>query len=123
MRHSCLETADIALGERAGGRGRSLPARWLTLLLLVLPHDAAGGDIIVNEIMYRTETADPREEYIELFNRGTNTYNLAGWRLSQGVQFVFPSVILWPGQHLAVAADLATFTNRSPDAMNVVGGW
>lgn len=95
----------------------------LALLLLLLPPGSTAGDIIVNEIMYRTETADPSEEYLELFNRGTSAYNLAGWRVTQGVTFTFPSVVLGPGQYLVVAADSAAFTNRYPDAMHVVGGW
>ena len=31
-----------------------------------------------------------KQEWIELFNRGAQTVNLAGWRFSDGVDFVFP---------------------------------
>lgn len=83
----------------------------------------AAGGVIVTELMYHPASGDAREEYLELFNRSTNTFNLAGWRFTAGVDFIFPAVILRPGAHLAVAADLAVFTNKHPGITNVVGGW
>jgi hypothetical protein len=73
--------------------------------------------------MYHPPSEDAREEYLELFNRGTNAFNLAGWRFTAGVDFTFPAVVLRPGAYLAVAADLAVFTNKYPGITNVVGGW
>jgi hypothetical protein len=83
----------------------------------------AAGNVIVTELMYHPASGDPREEYLELFNRSSNTYNLGGWQFTSGVDFTFPAVVLRPGAYLAVAADLAVFTNKYPGITNVVGGW
>jgi hypothetical protein len=61
--------------------------------------NGGAGSIIISEIMYhpyhRPETAeDTGREWIELFNRGLRPSVLAGWRLSDGVEFAFPDVVL-----------------------------
>jgi hypothetical protein len=82
-----------------------------------------GGSVIINELMYHPASHLAREEYLELFNRGTNAFNLAEWKLTAGVRFTFPPVVLWPGGYVVVAADLATFTNLYPSVTNVLGPW
>ena len=89
---------------------------------------AASGPIVISEIMYHpyqlaSAPEDVKQEWIELFNRGTQPVNLTGWRFSDGVDFVFPNVTLAAGKYLVVAADVAVFTARHPDVANVVGGW
>jgi hypothetical protein len=91
---------------------------------------AAGpnGNIVISEIMYHpyqlaSTPEDTKQEWIELFNRGTQPVNLAGWRFSDGIDFVFPNVALAAGKYLVVAADVAVFTARHPGVANVVGGW
>ncbi|MFZ0035145.1 MAG: lamin tail domain-containing protein [Sedimentisphaerales bacterium] len=88
------------------------------------------SSIIINEIMYHPyhnslayEPEHIGEEYIELFNRGTETVNLSGWRFSNGVDFNFPDVTLSAGQYLVVAADVNTFKAKYPGVNNIVGGW
>lgn len=63
------------------------------------------------------------EEYLELHNRGASAVNLAAWRLSAGVDFVFPPVVFGPGGFLVVAADAAAFRSSHPAVTNVVAGW
>ena len=84
--------------------------------------------IVINEIMYHPRSdhgwaEDIRQEYIELFNLGSATVDLRGWRLSNAVDFVFPEITLGAGQYLAVAADVATFSAKYPNVANVVGDW
>jgi hypothetical protein len=84
--------------------------------------------LVINEIMYHpyhpdTEPEDIRKEYIELFNRGSEPVSLTGWRISNGVDFVFPDVTLGAGEYLVVAADADTFKANYPSISNVVGGW
>jgi hypothetical protein len=65
-------------------------------------------DVVLNEIMYRPPSGDSGDEFIELFNRGSNSVNLGGWRLSGGVSFTFPSnAVLSAGGYLAVAGNAA----------------
>ena len=42
---------------------------------------AGAQDVVINEIMYHPASHEAREEYIELFNRGTTNVNLTGWAL------------------------------------------
>ena len=48
-------------------------------------------DIVINEIMYAPITGDNDDEFVELYNRGTQSVNLAGWKLRDAVTFTFPS--------------------------------
>ncbi|MFV2070856.1 MAG: lamin tail domain-containing protein, partial [Pirellulales bacterium] len=91
------------------------------------PAGDAAADVVISEIMYHPTSPDGvedlKEEYIELSNRGSEPVTLAGWRLSDGVDFVFPDVTLPADGILAVAADVATFSVGYPRVANVVGGW
>jgi hypothetical protein len=99
------------------GQAMALAMAWLV----------QAGDVVINEIMYHPPWSlpeDVREEWVELFNRGSNTVNLRGWRFTRGIDFTF-STDTWlaPGGYLVVAADVATFRARYPEVTNVVGGW
>ncbi len=88
----------------------------------------AADSIVISEIMYHPGHAlntpeNLKQEWIELFNPGTQTVNLTGWRFSDGVEFVFPTVSIGAGQYLVVAADVSTFKAKYPSVTNVVGGW
>jgi hypothetical protein len=106
---------------------------WISILAcLAMDQEtyAAGpsGNIVISEIMYHPYHAvsspeDTKQEWIELLNRGTETINLAGWRFSDGVDFVFPNVTIGGGKYLVVAADASVFTAKHPGVTNVVGGW
>lgn len=71
------------------------------------------GDVILNEFVavnrtgLRDEDGEP-QDWIELYNRGSNTVNLLGWSLSDDpddpLKWVFPAVTLAPGQYLVVFA-------------------
>ena len=93
---------------------------------------ASAVDVVINEIMYHPyhsaenpiEPEDMRAEYIELFNRESEDVNLAGWRITDGVDFAFPNdVTIGAGGYLVVAADVNTFKARYPGVTNMVGGW
>jgi len=84
--------------------------------------------VVINEIMYHPyhpvpEAEEIREEYIELFNRGTETVNLSGWRLSNGVNFVFPNVTIGAGEYLMVTADVNWVAVKYRGISNIVGNW
>ena len=75
-------------------------------------------DIVINEIMF-----DPihggLDEYIELFNRSTNTISLGGWKLGGGIEFTFPWIAsLAPNGYVVAANDLATLSAHHPGILN-----
>jgi hypothetical protein len=92
------------------------------------PNTAEPVEVVINEIMYHPYHAlntpeNMGQEYIELFNHGAEPANLAGWRFTNGVDFLFPEVTLGAGQYLVVAADVNVFIAKYPGVSNVVGGW
>ncbi|HUT13745.1 MAG TPA: lamin tail domain-containing protein, partial [Thermoguttaceae bacterium] len=97
------------------------------------PVDDPTHAVVITEIMYNPnpETYAPdtriaREEYIELYNRGIEPINLAGWQITEGVQFTFPDVTLNSGEYLVVAADVDAFAAAYPNVpvgTRIVGGW
>jgi hypothetical protein len=49
------------------------------------------GNIVINELMYDSISGNDDDQYIELYNQGTNTVSLANWQFSAGVSFTFPA--------------------------------
>ena len=83
-------------------------------------------DIVINEIMYHPLLGENDDEYIELFNRGTNETDLSGWRLDGGVRFTFPEgTQIPPGGYLTVARNAARLIQNYPqlDAGNTAGDY
>jgi hypothetical protein len=79
---------------------------------------------MIDEIMYHPSSGNLLESYVELYNSGTNSVNLAGWTLAKGMHFAFPTnTTLGPGGYLAVAANAAAFSAKYPAVGNVVAGW
>lgn len=81
-------------------------------------------ELVINEIMYHPITGQTRDEYVELYNRGTNALDLSHWRFTDGISFTFPDGTLIPGRgYLVVARDAAhlrgSYTNLN--GTNLVG--
>lgn len=83
------------------------------------------GDIVINELMYDPITGNDDDQYIELYNQGTNTVNLKGWQLTSAVTFTFPSVTIAPNGYLVVARNLTNLFAKYPNlnSANTVGSF
>ncbi len=83
------------------------------------------GDIVINELMYDPISGNDADQYIELYNQGTNSVNLAGWQFTSGVTFTFPSVTMAPRSYLVVAQNLTNLLARYPNlnSGNTVGNY
>lgn len=79
--------------------------------------------VVINELMYHPASENALEEYLELWNTNAFAVDLTGWRLSGGIDFVFPALSISGGSYLVVAANVAVFQAKYPGVMNVVGGW
>lgn len=67
-------------------------------------------DVLITEIMYNPpESGTDSLEFIELYNRGSDTAQLAGYSFSAGIDFVFPPMELLPGSFLQVARQADVF--------------
>ena len=45
---------------------------------------------VINEIHFNPPENPVRQEFVEIYNSGPEAVDLAGWRLSSAVDFVFP---------------------------------
>jgi len=45
----------------------------------------SASDVVINEVMYNSATAESADEYVELYNKGATPVNLNGWKLTHGV--------------------------------------
>ena len=64
---------------------------------------------------------DSPESWVEIFNRSSNTVDLAGWRLDEGIDYRFGAgQTLAPGGYLVVAKDVPFMQSLHP-GLNVAG--
>ena len=111
----------------------ALPATSLVEGLNVLAVEVHRISTVDNDVVFGAELsaaaqlspALPRHEsaesWVELFNRSTNTVDLTGWRLDEGIDYRFaPGQTLAPGGYLVVAKDVALMRSLYP-RLEVVG--
>ena len=83
-------------------------------------------DIVINELMYKPISGDNNDEYLELYNKGTNVVDLGGWKFTAGINYTFPAqVVLAPDSYLVVARNAATLMSHYPNlnAQNTIGNY
>src|ERR1041384_5051158 len=94
------------------------------LTLLVASAGLRAQNVVINEIMYHPSSQNPREEYIELFNRAATNVNLSGWQLKGGVSFTFPTnTFIRANDYLVASAHRQSFQAKYPGVTNVIGDW
>lgn len=77
---------------------------------------AASSDVIINEIFFDPDTSAtnlPNVEYVELYNRSADAFDLAGWKFRDtGSPQTLGSYILLPGAYVVLCeeADTASYT-------------
>ncbi len=107
-------------------RARLAPSLLFLLLLtmgLGTPSLKAQG-VVINEVQYHPASTNLLEQWFELYNTGAAGVDLSGWRVTKGVDFLFPTNTILPaGGYLVVAADAATFMAKNPGVANFVAGW
>ena len=72
--------------------------------------------VVINEIMYNPISGNSDDEYVELYNRGSQPVNLLEWEFVTGISYLFPTnVIIAPGGYVVVARNptnlFAIYTN------------
>lgn len=81
-------------------------------------------DIVINEIMYHPISEDSGDEYLELYNQGTQPMDVSGWELSSGISYTIPDGTIIPADgYLVIAADAERLIGRYPNLtrVNTVG--
>lgn len=78
----------------------------------------------ITEIMYHPPDApagDPEAEFIELQNVGDTVLDLTGVRFGEGIEFVFPTRSLEPGEYVLVIKNPAAFEGQYGSLPEVAG--
>ncbi len=66
------------------------------------------SEVVINEIMYQPASQNDDDQFLEIHNRGASAVNLGGWRLRDGISFVFPTnTLLAANSYLVVARNAA----------------
>ena len=82
------------------------------------------AEIVINEIMYHAISEDANDEYVELYNPGTQAVDLGGWTLTSGIDYTMPNhTVIAGGGYLVIAAHAEHLISRYPQltAENTVG--
>ena len=103
----------------------SRQARCLALLAVGLPIVCgivfADSVVVFNEVMYHPATNEAAFEWVELHNQNAVDVDLGGWRLTGGIDFVFPdTTVIRGGGFLIVASSPATLS-AARGVTNVTG--
>ncbi len=86
-------------------------ARVLLCLFLLVP--SAHAAIVINEIFYAPPDKTVHEEFLELFNTGTEPVDLSGWYFDKGISYVIPEgVSLEGGAYLLIAQNPEVLISR-----------
>ena len=108
--HIVAVLSNIVLGKAVP---RSILAAFACILAVVVAPRSALGDVVITEFLANNNTGivdedGDREDWIELYNNGATSQDLAGWRLTDDAgdlsKWTFPSVILQPKGFLIVFA-------------------
>lgn len=77
--------------------------------------------IVINEIMF-DPLVGSHGEFIELYNKSTETVDLGGWKLEVAVEYVFPAgTQIGPDSYLVVASDAEWFQSVYGDQIPLLG--
>ena len=87
------------------------------------PEADPARQIIITEIMYHPPSEDSAEEFVELYNAGSQPVDLSGWRITGGIEFSFDDFTIPAGGYAVVAADATKFTAIYGDAMMIAAPW
>ncbi len=84
------------------------------------------GDIVINEIMYNPISGLSDDEYVELYNKGSNAVDVSGWKFTSGISITFPSsTLILPDGYLVVAKNKTNLFARygNLNAANTIGDY
>ncbi|NVO02007.1 MAG: lamin tail domain-containing protein [Bacteroidetes bacterium] len=89
------------------------------------PYVPCNEGIIFSEINYKSSVSADAGDWVELYNKGTASVDISGWKFSDGDDthtYVFPAgTVLAPSQYLAVISEPLKFNARFPGITNYSG--
>lgn len=115
-----VDAVDFGAQQQGVAAGRSPNgAREFVRLTQPTPGESNSAElispIVINEIMYAPPSDDDDEQYIELHNTSPVAIPLAGWRIRDGIEFLFPSGAGIPANgYVVVARNAARLRSMYP---------
>ena len=91
-----------------------------TIIILFLPSlPSVFADIRINEIMYNPSGSDSGHEWLEIYNNGTGSINLEGWKfyesnVNHGLTLIQGNDTLSPDDYAVIADESSTFLADYP---------
>ncbi|MGY8647311.1 MAG: lamin tail domain-containing protein [Verrucomicrobiales bacterium] len=82
------------------------------------------AQVVINEIHYNSEPNTSHDEFVELYNAGTDPVDVSGWFFQQGINFTIPANTEIQGlSHLVIAQDPAAMQGiYGVDSVGPFGG-
>ncbi|MBP7052623.1 MAG: lamin tail domain-containing protein [Phycisphaerae bacterium] len=118
-------TGPILLTQSTRIKARALQAKWSALSEAVFAVGPVADSLRVSEILYDPadtgDPTDPKTEYIELTNVGTEAVNLNLVQFTKGIDYTFGSFLLPVGGYCLLVKDIAAFEARYGTDLPVVG--
>lgn len=104
---------DTASGRSPNGEG---PIRRLSSATPGAQNSpVARGPIVINELYFNPISRDSEDEWLELRNLSATAVDLSGWRISDGISFVFPTgATIAANGYLVVAKNPARVLTNHP---------
>lgn len=108
---------NVSLGRVPDGADQWYPQKSLT------PGTAGAGflssSVVINEILYKPLSGDSDDGFVELYNAGKESVDLAGWKFAAGPSYTFPSGAKIPaGGYVVVARNRTRLLSRYPGTLN-----
>src|SRR5713101_2132410 len=93
----------------------------LLLFLSTAVTALADSVVVFNEIMYHPATNEAALEWFELYDQNSVDVELSGWRITGGIDYLFPDhTVIHGGGYLVVAVSPATLMAKTGQT-NVLG--
>ncbi len=85
----------------------------LMYFVLILLTTNTYGQVVINEINYRSVAIQENTEFVELYNAGNTAVNIGNWQLTDGITYQFPAgTTLNAGSYIVVCGDPATCQSK-----------
>lgn len=93
--------------------------KFLLIISFIFPN-LAWGQVVINEIMYDLPGADAGREWVEIFNSGSESVDLTGWKLTEAgvnhsLNIVQGPAVLPAGGYAVIADDAGKFSVDWPN--------
>ncbi|WAC19453.1 lamin tail domain-containing protein [Luteolibacter sp. SL250] len=118
-----LDSASVMVKARVR---HNTTGEWSTLTEATFTHPpvpAAPGNLYFSELHYNPDDGLDTRDFIEVHNPSSSIVDLTGVRITTGITFAFPSVLLQPGARIVAVKNLGVFRALYGQIPKVAGVW